>query len=222
MAGARRAARAVRHRRHAAPGRRDRARAGRARSDRRGLGRQRPASSCRSRRRAAPTPRSRARSCCCAAIDARAIDDLLDDFREAAARRYVELVPDDLSRAARAAAPAQASPSSPRATDVRLSLVTGNLEPIARLKLARAGIGPHSRPGRAASGPTPRTAPTCRRSRAAAPRRGTTARHGRRERTVVVGDTPRDIACARADGAHVVARHDGPVRAPTRSTAPTP
>ena len=30
------------------------------------------------------------------------------------------------------------------------------------------------------------------------------------ERTVVVGDTPRDIACARADGAHVVAVTTGP------------
>jgi phosphoglycolate phosphatase-like HAD superfamily hydrolase len=31
---------------------------------------------------------------------------------------------------------------------------------------------------------------------------------------VVIGDTPRDIACARADGVHVVAVATGPYRAP--------
>jgi phosphoglycolate phosphatase-like HAD superfamily hydrolase len=31
-----------------------------------------------------------------------------------------------------------------------------------------------------------------------------------RERTVVIGDTPRDIACARADGVAVVAIATGP------------
>jgi len=33
-----------------------------------------------------------------------------------------------------------------------------------------------------------------------------------RERTVVIGDTPRDIACARADGLRVVAVATGPFR----------
>jgi phosphoglycolate phosphatase-like HAD superfamily hydrolase len=34
-----------------------------------------------------------------------------------------------------------------------------------------------------------------------------------RERTVVIGDTPRDIACARADGVRVVAVPTGPFAA---------
>ncbi|HWI71398.1 MAG TPA: HAD hydrolase-like protein, partial [Baekduia sp.] len=33
------------------------------------------------------------------------------------------------------------------------------------------------------------------------------------EQTVVIGDTPRDIACARADGCHVIAIATGPFRA---------
>ena len=31
-----------------------------------------------------------------------------------------------------------------------------------------------------------------------------------RKRTVVIGDTPRDIACARADGVHVIGIATGP------------
>ena len=89
------------------------------------------------------------------------------------------------------------------------SLVTGNFEPIARLKLARAGIGALLRgAARAASAPTPRTArelPPIARARAADP-------PWPRERTVVIGDTPRDIACARADGVRVAAVATGPVR----------
>ena len=36
-----------------------------------------------------------------------------------------------------------------------------------------------------------------------------------RERTIVIGDTPLDIACARADGAARARRRDRPLRAPT-------
>ena len=78
---------------------------------------------------------------------------------------------------------------------------------------ARApGSAGTSRPARAASARTPRTAATCRRSRAPAPRRNG-GEPCPRERTVVIGDTPRDIACARADGVHVVAVADRAVRA---------
>ena len=50
-----------------------------------------------------------------------------------------------------------------RPDEFRLSLVTGNLEPVARLKLARAGVGALLRaPARAASAPTTRTAGGCR------------------------------------------------------------
>jgi phosphoglycolate phosphatase len=92
---------------------------------------------------------------------------------------------------------------------VRLSLVTGNLEPIARLKLARAGIGrffPRGQGGFGSDAEDRAQLPGIARARA-----GT----GRgvfypREDTLVIGDTPRDIACAHADGVRVIAVATGP------------
>jgi phosphoglycolate phosphatase len=87
-----------------------------------------------------------------------------------------------------------------------LSLVTGNLEPIARLKLDRAGVGGYFEAGLGAFGSDSENRdelPAIARSRAALPA-------WPRERTVVIGDTPRDIACARADGVRVVAVGTGP------------
>ena len=91
-----------------------------------------------------------------------------------------------------------------RDADFRLSLVTGNLEPVARLKLARAGIGDHFEPGQGGFG-------SDHASRAELPPIAR-ARAGDwpRDRTVVIGDTPRDIACARADDVRVVAVATGP------------
>lgn len=141
-------------------------------------------------------------------VDARAIDDRFDDFREAAVRRYAELVPDDLS--------AHVAPHAAEALlaldgDARLSLVTGNLEPIARLKLRAAGLGewfPDGQGGFGSDSEDRSDLPGIARRRA-----GETWNGGApwpRERTVVVGDTPRDIACARADGVQVVAVATGP------------
>lgn len=87
--------------------------------------------------------------------------------------------------------------------DVVLSLLTGNLEPIARRKLAAAGIGHHFAPGQGAFGSDDedRTKlPAIARERAGA----------RREDAVIVGDTPRDIACARADGLRCIGVATGP------------
>ncbi len=92
--------------------------------------------------------------------------------------------------------------------DVRLSLVTGNFEPVARLKLERAGIGHHFPVGQGAFGSDheDRTMlPAIARRRA-----GDDARPHPRERTVVIGDTPRDVACARADGVRCLAVASGP------------
>jgi phosphoglycolate phosphatase-like HAD superfamily hydrolase len=95
--------------------------------------------------------------------------------------------------------------------DLRLALVTGNLEPVARLKLQRAGISKHFPNGQGAFGSDDE-------DRAALPEIAR-RRAGRRnapyppERTIVVGDTPRDIACARADGVHIIAIATGPFRA---------
>src|SRR5215210_248711 len=61
-------------------------------------------------------------------IDVHAVDEMLDDFREAAARRYVDLVPDDLSERLAPDAAAVVAGLAAR-DDVCLSIVTGNLEP---------------------------------------------------------------------------------------------
>ena len=92
--------------------------------------------------------------------------------------------------------------------DTRLALVTGNLEPVARLKLARAGLGHFFPLGQGAFGSDDE-------DRAALPEiaRRRAGRRGEpwpREDTVIIGDTPRDIACARADGVAVIAITTGP------------
>lgn len=95
--------------------------------------------------------------------------------------------------------------------DVRLSLVTGNFEPVARLKLMRAGIGdafPRGQGGFGSDSEDRAALPPIARKRAGGPH----APHPR-DRTVVIGDTPRDIACARADGVRVIAVATGPYRA---------
>lgn len=144
-------------------------------------------------------------------VPAGTIDARLAAFREAAVRRYAELVPDDLTATlAPGAAPVVAELArGPH----RLALVTGNLEPVARLKLTRAGIAGHFELGQGGFGSDSEDRtdlPPLARKRAAAWNGGAP---WPRERTVVVGDTPRDIACARADGARVVAVTTGPYAA---------
>jgi phosphoglycolate phosphatase len=90
---------------------------------------------------------------------------------------------------------------------VKLGLLTGNYEPIARLKLARAGLGHAFAPGQGAFGSDAedRTAlPAIARRRA-----GTGGAPYPRSDTIVIGDTPRDIACAHADGVFCVAVASG-------------
>ena len=77
-----------------------------------------------------------------------------------------------------------------------LGLVTGNFEPVARLKLARAGIGlvPGEGGGIRVRFRGPGGLPAIARRRV-----GKQAASGTsipREDTIVIGDTPRDIACA--------------------------
>jgi phosphoglycolate phosphatase-like HAD superfamily hydrolase len=89
-----------------------------------------------------------------------------------------------------------------------LALLTGNLEPIARLKLDRAGLGAFFARGQGAFGSDDEdraALPAIARGRAGSgdepyPRRG----------TVVIGDTPRDVACAHGDGVRCVAVATGP------------
>ena len=133
------------------------------------------------------------------AIDARA-----DDVIAACCELYDELCPADLSpRLAPGVAEALVELGG-RPDAFRFSLVTGNFERIARLKLARAGIGDWFPAGQGAFGSDAEDRgllPPIARARAGG---------WARERAVVIGDTPRDIACARADGLRVVAVATGP------------
>ena len=86
-------------------------------------------------------------------------------------------------------------------------MLTGNLEPIARLKLERAGLGrffEHGQGGFGSDHEDRTELPAIARARAGGYPRA---------QTVVIGDTPRDIACARADGVRCVAVATGPYSA---------
>lgn len=142
-----------------------------------------------------------------AGVPARTIDERADDVRIAACEAYARLVPDDLS--------AQVAPGMRELLerlagrdDTLLALVTGNYEPIARMKLRAAGIGHFFAPRQGGFG-------SDHEDRAMLPqiarrRAGGEGAEWTRSRTVVIGDTPRDIACARADGVHVVGIATGP------------
>jgi phosphoglycolate phosphatase-like HAD superfamily hydrolase len=137
-----------------------------------------------------------------AQIDARA-----NDVATAAVAAYEELCPPDLSAYV---APGVAETLAALAAEpevYRLALVTGNLEPVARRKLASAGIGRYFAAGQGGFGSDAE-------DRAALPAVARERAGGwARERTVVIGDTPRDIACARADGVRVIAVATGPFSA---------
>lgn len=132
------------------------------------------------------------------------------ELRAVACEEYANLCPRDLRDRIAPGVPELLDSLAAR-DDVRLALVTGNLEPIARLKLSRAGIGHHFERGQGAFGSDSD-------DRAALPpiarrRAGAEHRPWPRARTVVIGDTPRDIACARADGLRCVAVATGPFAA---------
>ena len=138
-----------------------------------------------------------------AGVSAERIDDRLGDLRGVAVEEYARLVPGDLSdRLAPHVAEVLAELSERE--DVVLGLVTGNLEPIARMKLRAAGIGHHFPLGLGGFGSD--SEDRCDLPGIARARAGDHPR----EQTVVIGDTPRDIACARADGVRVIAVTTGP------------
>jgi phosphoglycolate phosphatase-like HAD superfamily hydrolase len=137
-----------------------------------------------------------------AGISAERIDDRADEVREHCCRAYARLVPNDLSETVLPgiAGVLDGISSQPR---VKLGLLTGNYEVVGRLKLARAGIGGYFPSGQGAFGSDDEDRaglpPIARR------RAGTVGYPHPRERTIVIGDTPRDIACARADGVRCLA-----------------
>ena len=139
-------------------------------------------------------------------VDAKAIDDRAQEVADAASVAYAQLCPADLSEhVATGATPALQQLAAAGHT---LSLVTGNLEPIARLKLGRAGLGSYFARGQGGFG-------SDHEDRAALPavartRAGEVHRPHARTDTVIVGDTPLDIQCARADGVRCIGVATGP------------
>jgi phosphoglycolate phosphatase-like HAD superfamily hydrolase len=97
------------------------------------------------------------------------------------------------------------------ADDVKLSLLTGNYERVARTKLGRAGIGGYFRRGQGAFGSDAEQRDLL--GPIARARAGTAGAPYAREATTIIGDTPLDIACARADGLRVIAVATGPYEA---------
>jgi phosphoglycolate phosphatase-like HAD superfamily hydrolase len=86
--------------------------------------------------------------------------------------------------------------------DVVVGLLTGNIEAGARIKLRPTGLWPHFRLGAYGSDDADRT----RLPRVAAGRaEQLVGRVFRGPDTVIIGDTPRDIGCARAFGARAIA-----------------
>jgi phosphoglycolate phosphatase-like HAD superfamily hydrolase len=140
-------------------------------------------------------------------VSAERIDDRADAVRDECCRVFAELCPQDLSHTVIAGVDELLAALS-ALDSVKLGLVTGNFEPVARIKLARAGIGGYFGSGCGAFG-------SDNEDRAALPaiarrRAGSTGRPVAREETIVIGDTPRDIACAQADGLRCVAVATGP------------
>lgn len=151
-----------------------------------------------------------------AGVSAERIDGRADAVREMCCRTYAHLCAADLSQFVIAGIP-ELLEWLAGAEDVRLALVTGNYETVARLKLRRAGIGRWFPRGQGAFGSDAE-------DRAALPAIARRRAGGRghahpREATVVIGDTPRDIACARADGLRCVAVTTGPFAADELSEA---
>jgi phosphoglycolate phosphatase len=142
-----------------------------------------------------------------AGIPAAQIDARRHGVRAACCRIYAELCPPSLADKVQPAIPElldwlQSEPG------VRLSLVTGNFEPVARLKLGRAGLGgyfPHGQGGFGSDSEDRTDLPHIARKRA-----GVDGVAHPRETTIVIGDTPRDIICARADGVRCLAVATGP------------
>jgi phosphoglycolate phosphatase len=142
-----------------------------------------------------------------AGISARQIDERARDVQIGCCRVYAQICPPDLSD--------RVVPGVGDLLDwlagqpeVGLALVSGNYEAVARVKLDRAGVGAYFGTGQGAFGSDSEdrvALPPLARRRA-----GRLGSPHPQERTIVIGDTPRDIACAHADGLRVFAVATGP------------
>ncbi len=140
-------------------------------------------------------------------VSADRIDERADEVRIRCSEAYARLCPADLSQFVLPGVVELLESLGPRDNAI-LALVTGNYEAVARLKLARAGIGFYFKSGQGAFGSDAE-------DRAALPgiarrRAGSVGHPHPREAAIVVGDTPRDIACAAADGVRCFAVASGP------------
>lgn len=136
-----------------------------------------------------------------------------EDIVEASIRHYRSWVPADMSerQAPGAHAALRELAADPQR---RLSLVTGNLEQVGHLKLASAGLGHYFTRGQGGFGSdSENRADLPPLARARAGELWSDGDPWPREQTVIVGDTPRDIACARADRVRVIAVPTGPYSA---------
>ena len=135
------------------------------------------------------------------------IDERAADVEAATVAAYAELCPPDLSARVAPGVPEALAALAAEPAVYRLALVTGNLEGVARRKLASAGLGDWFAAGQGGFGSDAEdrgALPAIARARAGG---------WPRERTVVIGDTPRDIACARVDRVRVIAVATGPFAA---------
>ena len=145
-----------------------------------------------------------------AGVSAERIDARAEDVQEECCRLYASLCPADLSSMVVRGMPELLRTLS--ADDrMRLSLVTGNFEPVARIKLKAGGVGSWFARGQGGFGSDSedRTMlpPIARRRAGEAVGLKTS---WPREQTLVIGDTPRDIACAHADDVQCIAVTTGP------------
>jgi phosphoglycolate phosphatase len=140
-------------------------------------------------------------------LEVGAFDERLAEFQTQCAAAFGRLCPPSLATHVGVGI-REALDELNKEPNTRLSLLTGNYEPIARLKLERAGIGRYFARGEGAFGSDSEhrdlLGPIAR------ARAGSAGVSYPRERTVVIGDTPLDIACARADGLGVIAIATGP------------
>ncbi|MFL5822895.1 MAG: HAD family hydrolase [Solirubrobacteraceae bacterium] len=151
-----------------------------------------------------------------AGISAKRIDDGALAVRDECCRAYVRLCPPDLSHTVLPGVQELLEWLAGR-DHLVLGLLTGNYESVARLKLTRAGLGRYFPSGQGAFGSDAE-------DRAALPaiarrRAGRVGSPQPREETIVIGDTPRDIACAQADGVRCVAVTTGSFSAEDLSEA---
>jgi phosphoglycolate phosphatase-like HAD superfamily hydrolase len=132
-----------------------------------------------------------------AGIDDATIDARLDEWCPRSAGRYLELLRefDPVFEARAGAADTLAALSS----ELSLGLLTGNPEPAARARMERLGLAQFFPSGQGGFGCDAEERSDL--IRVARVRAGSTDAPWPAERTVVVGDTPREVASARAAGA---------------------